>query len=284
MIQDRSLSSRLTGDLIGLLLAFMGLACVLPFIHVLANSLSDPMASSLGKVVFWPIGFTFSNYGFLLDDKLFVRSFLVTVLRVITGVTLNVLVSVLTAYPLACIHIHMPGRTVFKVTLLIGMLFSAGLIPLFLAVRNLGLYNNFLVLILPPALSVFSIIVMSGFFRDIPREFAEAAVLEGASHLLVLFRVFVPLSLPAVSMIALFSAVGHWNAWFDGVLFMARSDSWPLQSYLYSVVTTGMAVWSSGIPNLPSAMIIVTTIPIALVYPFLQRYFITGLTVGGVNG
>jgi putative aldouronate transport system permease protein len=284
MIQDRSLSSRFIGGLINMLLVLMGLACLLPFIHVLANSLSDSMASALVTVVFWPVGFTLDNYGFLLDDRLFVHSFTITVARVVAGVTLNVLITILTAYPLSRVHIHMPGRTLFKVTLLFGMLFNAGLIPLFLAIRNLGLYNNFLVLILPPALSVFSIIVMSGFFHDIPLEFEEAAVLEGASDLIVLFRVFVPLSLPAIAMIALFSAVGHWNAWFDGVLFMARSDSWPLQSYLYSVVTTGMAVWSSGIPNLPSAMIVVATIPIAMVYPILQRYFITGLTVGGING
>jgi putative aldouronate transport system permease protein len=262
----------------------MGLVCVLPFVHVLAKSLSDPMATARGSVGLLPIGFTFSNYSFLLFDKLFVNSFMITTVRVATGVTLNVLITILTAYPLSRLRTHMPGRTAFKVMLLVGMLFSAGLIPQFLAIRNLGLYNNFLVLILPPALSMFSIIVMSGFFRDIPHEFEEAAVMEGASDVKVLFLVFVPLSLPAISMVALFSAVGHWNAWFDGVLFMARSESWPLQSYLYSVVTTGMAVWSSGVPNLPSAMIVVATLPIALVYPFLQRYFITGLTVGGLSG
>jgi putative aldouronate transport system permease protein len=284
MIRDRSLPSRLGDGLIGVLLASLGLLCLLPFIHVLAFSLSDPLASALGTVGIWPVGFTLDNYRFLLEDNLFVHSLAVTTVRVVTGVTLNVLVTILTAYPLSREHTYLPGRTVIRVILLFGMLFSAGLIPLFMAIRNLGLYNNFLVLILPPALSVFNVIVMTAFFRDIPLEFEEAAVLDGASDLHVLFRVFVPLSLPAISMVALFSAVGHWNAWFDGVLFMARTDSWPLQSYLYSLVTTRMAVWNSGIPNLPSAMIVVATIPIVLVYPFLQRYFIVGLAIGGVKG
>ncbi len=201
-----------------------------------------------------------------------------------SGVTLSVLVTILTAYPLSREHIHMPGRTIYKVLLLIGLLFNAGLIPSFLAIRNLGLYNSFLVLILPPALGIFSIIVMIGFFRTIPIEFEEAAVLDGASDLHVLLLVFVPLSMPAIAMVALFSAVAHWNAWFDGVLFMAKSESWPLQSYLYSLVTTRMAVWQTGIPNLPSAMIVVATIPIVLVYPWLQRYFVSGMMFGSIKG
>ena len=284
MVRDCSLTSRFVDGLIGLILASLGLLCLLPFLHVLAHSLSDPVASALGSVTLWPVGLTLDNYRFLLEDGQFLHALTVTAVRVASGVALNVFVTVLTAYPLSRENTHMPGRTVYKVGLLFGMLFTAGLIPFFLAVRNLGLYNNFLVLILPPALSVFNVIVMINFYRDIPLEFEEAAVLDGASDLQVLFLVFVPLSLPAISMVALFSAVGHWNAWFDGVLFMASTESWPLQSYLYSLVTTRMAVWTSGIPNLPSAMIVVATIPIVLVYPFLQRYFIAGLAIGGVKG
>ena len=284
MIQDHRLPARLCDGLICFLLAALGLVCLLPFIHVLAHSLSDPLASALGMVGLWPAGFTFDNYRFLLEDGLFLHALLITGVRVASGVTLNVLVTLLTAYPLSRERSRMPGQTLIKVALLIGMLFSAGLIPQFMAIRNLGLYNNFLVLILPSALSIFNVIVMINFFRDIPPEFEEAAVLDGASDMHVLFRVFVPLSLPAISMVALFSAVGHWNAWLDGVLFMARTESWPLQSYLYSLVTTGMAVWNSGIPNLPSAMIVVATIPIALLYPFLQRYFVAGITIGGLKG
>jgi putative aldouronate transport system permease protein len=284
MVQDRSLSSRLSDGAIAVVLASLGLLCVLPFVHVLANSLSDPFASAASNVGLVPVGFTLSNYEFLLQDKLFARSFTITVVRVVAGVTLNVLVTIVTAYPLSRDRIPMPGRTVYKVLLLVGMLFSAGLIPYFLAIRNIGLYNNFLVLIVPSALGIFGIIVMIDFFRGIPVELEEAAILDGASDLHVLFRVFVPLALPAISLVALFSAVGHWNAWFDGVLFMDRSDSWPLQSYLYSLVTTRMAIWQSGIPNLPSAMIVVATVPIVLVYPFLQRYFVVGLTIGSVKG
>jgi ABC-type glycerol-3-phosphate transport system permease component len=284
MVRSRRLSDRLVDGALCAILALLGLSCLLPFIHVLANSLSDPSASAASRVGLWPVGFTLSNYAFLLEDRVFLRSFGISAARVASGVSLSVLVTVLTAYPLSREHIHMPGRTLYKVLLLVGLLFNAGLIPLYLAIRNLGLYNNFLVLILPPALGIFGIIVMVDFFRSIPLEFEEAAVLDGASDLHVLFLVFVPLSMPAIAMIALFSAVTHWNAWFDGVLYMARSENWPLQSYLYSLVTTRMAVWQTGIPNLPGAMIVVAILPIALVYPLLQRYFISGMMFGSIKG
>lgn len=284
MVRGRRLTDRFVDGTLYAILALLGASCLLPFIHVLANSLSAPYASAMGKVGLWPVEFTLSNYAFLLEDRQFLRSFTITAARVASGVTLSVLVTILTAYPLSREHIHMPGRTIYKVLLLIGLLFNAGLIPSFLAIRNLGLYNSFLVLILPPALGIFSIIVMIGFFRTIPIEFEEAAVLDGASDLHVLLLVFVPLSMPAIAMVALFSAVAHWNAWFDGVLFMAKSESWPLQSYLYSLVTTRMAVWQTGIPNLPSAMIVVATIPIVLVYPWLQRYFVSGMMFGSIKG
>jgi putative aldouronate transport system permease protein len=284
MVRDHSPSSLLADAVLYVILISLAVLCLLPFAHVLASSLSDPFASASRSVGLWPVEFTLTNYEFLFQDSLFARSFAITALRVTAGVTLSVLVTILTAYPLSRDRIHMPGRTAYKVLLLVGMLFSAGLIPYFLAIRNLGLYNNFLVLIVPPALGIFGVIVMIDFFRGIPLELEEAAILDGASDLHILFRVFVPLSLPAISLIALFSAVGHWNAWFDGVLFMAKSESWPLQSYLYSLVTTRMAIWQTGIPNLPSAMIIVATIPIILVYPFLQRYFVAGLTIGSVKG
>lgn len=303
MIRDRSLSSRVVDGALYLILTLMALACLLPFWHLLAKSFSERMAVMADIVSLWPIGFNTENYAFILNNRQFLGSFGVSTVRVLLGVVLTLLITVITAYPLSRDRIHMPGRTVIKVLFLIGMLFSAGLIPYFLAVRNLGLYNNFLVLVVPGALSIFNTIVVMNFFRGIPIELEEAALLDGATHLDILFRVFLPVSLPVLATVTLFTAVGHWNSWFDGIVFLSKSDSWPLQSFMYTVVTSRMLEWqtsSIGIgqdasraaqsfanatpQGLVSAMIFVASFPIIMVYPFLQRYFVTGLTIGSVKG
>jgi putative aldouronate transport system permease protein len=298
MVRDRSLSYRIVDWIIYVILAIMALSCLLPFVHVLAKSFSDKAAVSAELVSFLPIGFNLENYAYLLNHQQFMQSFLTSTVRVILGVTSTLLITVITAYPLSRDRIHMPGRTAYKVLLLVGMLFSAGLIPYFLAIRNLGLYNNFLVLVIPGALSIFNAILVMNFFRGIPVELEEAAVLDGASHFDILFRVFIPVSLPVLATVTLFTAVGHWNSWFDGIIFLSKSENWPLQSFMYSVVTTRMLEWqnSTGVQDaarkfqeatpqgLVSAMIFIASFPIILVYPVLQRYFVTGLTIGSVKG
>ena len=302
MIRDRSLSSRIVDGVLYLILTLLALACLLPFWHLLAKSFSERMAVMADIVSLWPIGFNTENYAFILDNRQFLGSFGVSTVRVLLGVVLTLLITVVTAYPLSRDRIHMPGRTVIKVLFLIGMLFSAGLIPTFLAIRNLGLYNNFLVLVVPGALSIFNTIVVMNFFRGIPVELEEAALLDGATHLDILFRVFLPVSLPVLATVTLFTAVGHWNSWFDGIVFLSKSESWPLQSFMYTVVTSRMLEWQTsniGVQDasraaqsfanatpqgLVSAMIFVASFPIILVYPFLQRYFVTGLTIGSVKG
>jgi putative aldouronate transport system permease protein len=298
MVRDRSLSYRIVDWVLYTILTLLALVCLLPFIHVVANSLSDKASVAADIVAFWPLGFNTENYAFLLNYHQFMQSFLTSVARVLLGVTLTLFITVITAYPLSRDRIYMPGRTVYKVLLLVGMLFSAGLIPYFLTIRNFGLYNNFLVLVIPGALSIFNTILVMNFFRGIPVELEEAAILDGASHLDILFRIFIPVSLPVLATVTLFSAVGHWNSWFDGIIFLSSSDNWPLQSFMYSVVTTRMLEWnnSTGVQDaarkfqqatpqgLVSAMIFIASFPIIMVYPFLQRYFVTGLTIGSVKG
>jgi putative aldouronate transport system permease protein len=282
----------------------MALSCALPFLHLLAKSFSDKAAVSANIVAFWPLGFNTQNYAYVLSDRQFLSSFGVSTVRVLLGVVMTLVITVITAYPLSRDRVHMPGRTIIKVLFLIGMLFSAGLIPYFLAVRNLGLYNNFLVLVIPGALSIFNTIVVMNFFRGIPVELEEAAVLDGATHMQILFKVFIPVSLPVLATITLFTAVGHWNSWFDGIVFLSKSESWPLQSFMYTIITSRMLEWqTSGIgmnqqaasqnaqsfinatpQGLVAAMIFIASLPIMLVYPFLQRYFVTGLTIGSVKG
>lgn len=297
MAGKASLSDRIVDAVLYTILLLLALACVTPFIHVAALSLSSQGAISARQVLLWPVGMHLQNYEFIMADRLFINSFGVSVLRVIVGVSLGLLVTAITAYPLSRDHLHMPGRTVFKLLLIFGMMFSGGLIPYFLALRDLGLLNTFWVLIIPLALNIFHVILVINFFRGIPQELWEAAVLDGANHLQVLFQVFLPISMPVLATVTLFSAVMHWNSWFDGVIFLKEAAQWPLQSYLYSKVTTRTLQWQTATSveiagyvfqeatpeGLATAMILIATIPILLVYPLLQRYFVTGLTLGSVK-
>lgn len=293
MIQERGLLYLVVDSILYVILGLLALSCLLPFLHILSMSFSNHFAVSANQVGIWPVGFNIDNYRYMLRNDQFLRSFGISTMRVIGGVATILIVTVITAYPFSRDHIYMPGRTVFKVIMIVGMLFSGGLIPTFLAYRSLGLIDNFLVLILPPALNIFYVIIMINFFRGIPQELYEAAVIDGASHFEVLFKVFLPVSLPAMATITLFAAVQHWNSWFDGIIFLNRREIWPLQSFLYSLVSTRQVQWNIGSGSLEfanatpeglsAAFIFFASVPILLVYPFLQRYFVTGLTLGSVK-
>ena len=301
MIAERTLSYKILDVVLYIGLALLAFVSIAPFIHVISISLSSSAAIKVGAVGLWPVHFHTQNYRFIVREPQFVGSFGVSIVRVLAGVSLTLLMTVMTAYPLSRDTVPMYGRMAFKVVMLFSGMFGGGMIPTYLAYRSLGLVDNFLVLILPGALGVYFVILVTNFFRGIPSELWEAAVLDGANHLEVLFQVYLPLSRPVLATIALFSAVGHWNSWFDGVLYINEIDRWPLQSYLYARVTSKMITRSGtagggqaermGVifneltpEGLSTAMILVATIPIMLVYPFLQRYFVTGLTLGAVKG
>lgn len=293
VIEERSLKYRIIDAFIYIVLALLALSCLLPFVHVLSISLSSSSAVAADAVGLLPVGFHVQNYEYILQNRDFLNSFGVSIVRVLLGVVTTLLLVTVTAYPLSLDRVYMPGRTAYKVLMLVGMLFGVGLIPTFLTYRNLGLLDSFLVLLLPPAINIFFIIIMINFFRGIPAELSEAAWLDGASHWDVLARVYIPISKPALATIALFAAVGHWNSWFDGILYISQADRWPLQSFLYALVSTRQINWQSATgvrdfleatpEGLSAALIFVAAVPILLVYPFLQRYFITGLTLGSVK-
>ena len=294
MIRERDPLNRIVDVSIYGLLALLALMCAIPFIHVLAVSLSEANAVITNRVGLMPINTNFDNYVFVLRNSQFLDSFFTSVVRVVVGVTVTVSLMVITAYPLSLDRIEMPGRTFFKFLLLFGALFSGGLIPTFLAYRNLGLINSFWVLILPTAINVFQTIIIINFFRAIPSELPEAAMLDGASHWQILTRVYLPVSVPAIATVALFTAVGHWNEWFSALVYLSRVSDWPLQTYLYSLLTQaqmdlmgntgGLSIPQISPEGIQAAFIFVSTVPILLVYPFMQRYFVTGLTLGSVKG
>lgn len=273
-----------------LVLTLVALACLFPLLHVLAVSLSDRAAVDGHKVFLWPIGFNTANYKQIFQDPLFLHAIQVSGIRVLLGTAINLAVIVLTAYPLSLVK-SFPGRRSFTWLLIFTMLFNGGLIPLYLVIRNLHMLDTMWSLVLPTAVNAFFIIVMANFFRNIPRELSEAAMIDGASHWRILTRIYLPLSLPGLVTLGLFSAVFHWNSWFDGLIYMSQTSNYPLQSYLQTFLqNTGSQLQTDpsvssllSDQGLQSAQILVATVPILLVYPFLQRYFVAGLTLGAVK-
>lgn len=278
------------------LLTFLALLCLFPMINILAISFSSSQAVSSDSVSFWPVGFTFSSYRYILENDQFVRSFGVSLLRVVLGVSINLLLTVLVAYPLSKETSVFRSRTVYAWIFVITMLFSGGLIPGYLVVKEAGLLDSIWALILPGAVPIFNVLLMLNFFRGLPKELEEAAWMDGAGHARTLFSVYLPIAMPSIATVTLFALVGHWNAWFDGMIFMKSPEHYPLATYLQSMlqqvsvsrknVTLEQALLLSKISDrtTQSAQIFLSVIPILAIYPFMQKYFVHGLVVGSVKG
>jgi putative aldouronate transport system permease protein len=295
MIRERSWKYRIADLVIYLTLALILVTCLVPFIHLGMVSVSSRPAVTGDRVGMWPVGFNTDNYSAVVEKERFLNSLAVTMLRLGLAVPLTLLVTSMTAYALAFERIHLPGRKAFMLLLVFANLFQVGLIPRYLSYRNLGLIDNFAVLILPMLLTTMNVVLMLNFFRGLPYELVESAMLDGANHWQILSKLMLPLARPVLATITLFTIVQHWNAWFDGVVFLRSVKLWPLQTYLYSMLTTqdlaneySAARFSGLLPNVSphgaeAAMIIFSIIPLILIYPVLQRYFITGMTLGAVK-
>lgn len=282
-----------------LFLALSGIVCILPFINLLAISFSSATPVSLGEVTFWPKEFTLKSYEFIMQNTTFFKSFLVSIVRVVLGVTVNLVLIVLTAYPLSKSKEQFRARNIYSWFFVITILFNAGMIPTFLVVRYTGLKNTIWSMILPGALPVFSMLVVMNFLRGLPRELEEAAYLDGANHIQTLVHVVLPLMKPALATVALFSIVSHWNAWFDGMLYMARPERQPLMTYLRTIIinpslffgnstsvssTLSEASQYINTRTIRAAQLIIAAFPMLVIYPFIQKYFTTGLVMGSVKG
>jgi len=268
--------------------------CFLPLVHVLAVSLSSSEAAMAGEVKFWPVDFTTKSYEFVINKPDFILSFGVTLKRVLLGVPLNMLLTILIAYPLSKETKDFRCRSFYTWFFLITILFSGGLIPYFMVVKTVGIIDTIWALVLPGAVPVFNVILLLNFFRELPREIEESAFIDGASYLTVLWKMYIPLSKPALATLTLFVLVNHWNAWFDGILFMNSTKNYPLQSFLQNVIVnrdlTLIALTDlnslSQINERTSraAQIVLATVPILAVYPFLQKYFVKGIVMGSIKG
>ncbi|OBZ17593.1 carbohydrate ABC transporter permease [Bacillus sp. FJAT-26390] len=295
MVHKPSISRKLFVVLNTLLLTSVTLLGIIPFIHLLSISLSSNTAAMAGDVSLWPVGFSTDAYVYLGEKIEFFRSLWVSVKRVVLGTAVNMLLVFITAFPLSKSNNQFKFRTPYVWFFATTMFFGGGLIPTYIIVKNTGIIDSIWALILPGALNVWNMVLMLNFFRSIPRELDEAATIDGAGHLRVLWQIYLPVSLPSIATIGLFTIVGHWNAWFDGILYLNSPDKYPLQTYLSTLIMSINAQMSSlsieqlkAMDNLSektlrTAQIFMGALPIMLVYPFLQKYFVKGMTVGSVK-
>lgn len=288
----RSTTDRIVDYLIAGLLVLLGVSTLLPLINTLAMSLSDKAAVSGGMVGLWPVGFNLDAYNYILADGSFWRAFGVSVLRVVLGGAINVTLAVLTAFPLSRTVKAFPGRNLFMWLFVFGMIVNVGLVPWYLTISNYELIDSIWALILPGAVPIWSVIILMNFFRNIPKELDEAARMDGANPWQLLWSIYLPTSLPALATITLFSIVGHWNSFFDGLILMNDPANYPLQTYIQQLVIAdrpalhgGQARLMAELSNntLNAAKLFVAMIPILLIYPLLQRYFVRGIMLGAVK-
>jgi putative aldouronate transport system permease protein len=269
--------------------------CIYPIWYVIVNSLNDAKDAMLGGIYWWPRKFSVQNYKKVFEDSSVLQAFKVTIGKTLLGTITNVFFTAMVAYPLS--KKNLVGRKWYMALGTITMFFSGGLIPTFLLFKKLALLNNFLVYIIPAAFNFFNLLIFINFFREIPVSLEEAARIDGAGEWRIFLQMVLPLSKPVLATIALFSGVGQWNDWFGGVMYMTtRVDLEPIQTYLYRMVAqvqSSQVAQSSAASNItPSditstaiklATMVITTLPICCVYPFLQKYFIKGMMVGAVK-
>lgn len=276
------------------MLLLVAVICIVPILHVIALSFSKNSSVMAGLVTVYPVNFTLAPYRLLMQRPDFFDSFLTSLYRVLLGGAVNMTLIMLTAYPLSKDKKQFHGRTVYAWYLIITIIFSGGLIPTYMVVKEMGLLNNIWALILPGAVPVWNIMLMMNFYRNLPREIEESAFIDGANHVTVLIRMYVPLSAPSAATVALFTIVGHWNAWFDGMIYLNSPDKYPLQTFLKMIEAT-VSLGSTSSNNveymreisdrtLRSAQLVIAMVPVLCVYPFLQKYFTKGIVMGSVKG
>ena len=268
------------------------LSCLLPLINMVAISFSGSNAVSANKVGLLPGDFNTSAYKKLLGDAQFWKSFLISVERVVLGTFINMVFTISMAYPLSKSRNRFRAREIYMKIVIFAMLFSGGIIPLFMVVSKLHLTNTIWSLVLPGAVPVFNVILLINFFKGVPDSLDEAARIDGAGPLTVLLKIYLPVSLPALATVALFAIVNHWNDYFSGLIYMSKAEMYPLQTYIQQLTVDLTQITDANqLKQLASmnnrtfnaAKIVVSTIPLLIIYLFLQKYFVTGMVIGAVK-
>ena len=296
MIENKSFSARCGRLTMYAIVIFLALTCLLPLWNIVAISFSGGDAVASNKVGLTPINTTFEAYKMIMEDGQFWRSFGISIQRVILSLVINMVLIVTMAYPLSKTKREFRGRGIYMNLLIFAMLFNGGMIPTYLVVKNLDMLNTIWALVLPGAVQVFSIILVMNFFIGVPKSLEEAAIMDGANPLQVLIKVYIPISMPALATVALFSIVGNWNDFFSGLIYMTKVTNYPLITYIQSLTISIEEMLKAGATssdlanagevsnkNLNAAKIVVSCVPLLLIYPMLQKYFITGIVVGSVK-
>lgn len=283
--------SRAADMLIAFICCLIILICLLPMLNVLARSLSSSTALIRREVTLWPVGLNFEAYEKVLSDSKYTRSLAWTAILTVICTVYSLFMTIICAYPLT--YDHLKGRKFFNAFILLTMYFSAGTIPTYLLLKDLRLLNDPLVLIIPGSLSVFNMIILRSFFYNIPESLRESAEIDGAGPIRVLVSIYLPLSTSVLATLALFYAVGRWNGFSDALMFMNKREYYPIQLLLYNVLNNVMAIEVSTqegftspgtAETIKAATVMFATVPILLIYPWLQKYFIAGVTLGAEKG
>ena len=291
----RSPGERIIQVIIYLVLIAICLLIVLPCLNVLALAFNDGKDAARGGVYFWPRTFTLENFQEVFKNKGIIRGYGITIARTVIGTFLSLLLLSLAAFALK--EKELPGRTFINFMITFTMLFGGGTVPTYIQYRKLGLLNNFWVYVIPGLFSVTYLMMMRTFFEGIPDSLEESAKLDGCGYFGIYAKIMMPLSKPVIAVVGLYTAVGHWNDWFSGAFYMMDTKKWPVQTVLQQMLNKAMsqqqitsvaqAIASAGGVTsnaLKMAAVVVTTVPILCVYPFIQKYFAQGTMIGAVKG
>ncbi|MDR2103592.1 MAG: carbohydrate ABC transporter permease [Treponema sp.] len=277
-------------------ISLLAIICIIPIWTMFCYSISSSAAVSSKLVSFWPVDMSSAAYQRVMQNSRFWQSILMTGRRILFGVPLSMLLIVLAAYPLSKPETIFRARRIYVRIFIFAMLFSGGLIPGYIVIIKLGLIDTLGALILPGAVPIFNVILMMNFFRSIPTEIEDAALIDGASQWRVLRMIILPLSAPVLATVCLFVLLGHWNSWFDGLIYMNSPEKYPLQSYLQTIISDPTKMLQTmnleelrlrmkvNNETLRAAQIFISMIPVLCVYPFMQRYFTAGIVMGSVKG
>ena len=294
----QSLGDRIIQGFIILVILALCLVIILPCINVLALSLNDGADAAKGGVYFFPRVFTLENFKQVFSDGSIMKAYKYTILRVVIGTLLTLIVTSLAAFALK--EKDLPGVKVITILITFTMLFGGGMIPTYVQYKNLHLINNFWVYVVPSLVSVTYLLMMRAYFEGIPASLEESAKLDGCGYFGIYGRIILPLSKPVIAVIGLYTAVNHWNDWFSGAFYMTSNEKWPVQTVLQQMLARAMSASQKDITSVAQALVqgastvtsdslkmaavVITTVPILLIYPFVQKYFASGIMIGAVKG
>lgn len=295
IVRKRNFEDIAVDTMVYLTMALVFIATFYPFYLALILSLNDGIDAQRGGIYFWPRAFTLANYSKFFSDIRWMNGFLITLARTLLGTALTVFVTALVAYGLS--FRKLVGRKVYIKIVIFSMYFSGGIIPFYVVLRTLHLLDNFLVYVIPGCLNLFFALVAISFFEGIPMELHESALIDGANDVKVLIKIIMPISMPLLATIAIFTAVGQWNSWFDSAFFVQNDNLRTLGYLMISVINKAGAPSAGQAASMQAAgtvrttslsvqlaAMIISVAPILAVYPFMQRYFVSGLTIGSVKG